>query len=52
MKIISHHKTWEILFITPYLFLFTLFFGGRGDTQCDIKKNHHEWYYIDIKDLI
>jgi hypothetical protein len=41
MKIISHHKTWEILFITPYLFLLTLFFGGRGDTQCDIKKNYH-----------
>jgi hypothetical protein len=38
MKVISHHKTWEILFITPYLFLLTLFFGGRGDTQCDIKK--------------
>jgi hypothetical protein len=38
------------IFTTPYLFLLTLFFGGQGDTQCDIKKLSHEWYRIDIND--
>jgi hypothetical protein len=34
----------------PVFVAMTLFFGGHGDTQCDIKKLSHEWYHIDIKD--
>jgi hypothetical protein len=46
IKIISHHKTWAILFITylppTYLFCITLFFGLRGvGILYVISKNYH-----------
>jgi hypothetical protein len=50
--ITKHGRSFKSYIYHPYLLLLTSFFGGRGNTQCDIKKLSHEWYHIDIKDWL